>query len=167
MADSYTHFAVCLRDGLDIYSVANLPPFFKEMDLRTRESAIVTLCDTHVCIGCNQNTDRNKKAMVCFDCTEDLTGKGRYASTMLMAYTCGKVACKREAQRCLNEGTHTVAERGHYEFRYCCASCGTHRAERMRKCSGCLVVHYCSVKCQSQDWKSWHAKECKNTLVSQ
>ncbi|ETN82560.1 MYND finger [Necator americanus] len=42
-----------------------------------------------------------------------------------------------------------------------CHSCFLYSRERkLRFCSRCLTVHYCSVKCQRNDWHD-HSAECK------
>ena len=35
------------------------------------------------------------------------------------------------------------------------------KKDNLRRCTGCYHVSYCSVKCQTDDWKS-HKKQCKN-----
>ena len=44
----------------------------------------------------------------------------------------------------------------------CCASCGTGRGGgiELKKCNGCHLVRYCSVKCQ-REHRPKHKKECK------
>ena len=44
----------------------------------------------------------------------------------------------------------------------CCASCGTAAGDvvKLKKCTACHLVQYCSVKCQKDHWKQ-HKKECK------
>ncbi|KAI0462218.1 hypothetical protein LJB42_004306 [Komagataella kurtzmanii] len=32
--------------------------------------------------------------------------------------------------------------------------------KKLLRCSGCLVVNYCSLSCQLQDWNEFHSKEC-------
>jgi len=39
-----------------------------------------------------------------------------------------------------------------------CRRCGATK-EKMNKCGGCKRVHYCSVKCQKEDWPS-HKRAC-------
>lgn len=41
-----------------------------------------------------------------------------------------------------------------------CANCGS--SENLKRCSKCKQVFYCSSRCQVQDWKGKHRKECKN-----
>ena len=43
-----------------------------------------------------------------------------------------------------------------------CASCGTAENDdiKLKKCTACHLVRYCSVKCQKEHW-SQHKKECK------
>lgn len=41
-----------------------------------------------------------------------------------------------------------------------CATCKKHKTE-MKRCSQCKVVMYCSVECQSKDWKNGHKANCK------
>ena len=40
-----------------------------------------------------------------------------------------------------------------------CEKCGK-EAEKMKKCSVCKLVRYCSEECQLEDWKK-HKKKCK------
>eukprot|EP00984_Skeletonema_dohrnii_P018416 scaffold8594_cov81-Skeletonema_dohrnii-CCMP3373.AAC.5 len=44
----------------------------------------------------------------------------------------------------------------------CCASCGTEEADhiKLKKCTACYLVRYCSVKCQ-RNHRPKHKKECK------
>ena len=44
----------------------------------------------------------------------------------------------------------------------CCASCGTKAGDdiKLKKCTSCYLVKYCSVKCQKDHWPQ-HKKECK------
>ena len=44
-----------------------------------------------------------------------------------------------------------------------CQLCGK-EAQRMKKCSVCKLVRYCSEECQLKDWKS-HKKSCKETAA--
>ena len=44
-----------------------------------------------------------------------------------------------------------------------CEKCGK-EAARMKKCSVCKLVRYCSEECQLGDWKS-HKKSCKNAAA--
>ena len=43
-----------------------------------------------------------------------------------------------------------------------CASCGVAGGDdiKLKKCTACYLVKYCSVKCQRDHWKQ-HKKECK------
>eukprot|EP00984_Skeletonema_dohrnii_P015213 scaffold6528_cov67-Skeletonema_dohrnii-CCMP3373.AAC.1 len=44
----------------------------------------------------------------------------------------------------------------------CCASCGTEEVDgvKLKKCTACKSVRYCSVKCQ-KDHRSKHKRACK------
>ena len=47
-----------------------------------------------------------------------------------------------------------------------CAASGCNRQRRedgapLDQCSRCLCTYYCSVECQTADWKAGHKKECK------
>eukprot|EP00984_Skeletonema_dohrnii_P010457 scaffold4065_cov161-Skeletonema_dohrnii-CCMP3373.AAC.2 len=44
----------------------------------------------------------------------------------------------------------------------CCASCGTAANDdiKLKKCTACHLVRYCSVKCQKEH-RPQHKKECK------
>mmetsp|Transcript_34249 Transcript_34249/g.65958 ORF Transcript_34249/g.65958 Transcript_34249/m.65958 type:complete len:452 (-) Transcript_34249:229-1584(-) len=41
-----------------------------------------------------------------------------------------------------------------------CMCCGSIN-EKLKACSKCKAVHYCSHRCQSQDWTAGHRDECK------
>lgn len=38
-----------------------------------------------------------------------------------------------------------------------CATCGSDDAPN--QCAGCRLLHYCSVECQTSDWKAHHEEE--------
>ena len=40
-----------------------------------------------------------------------------------------------------------------------CAFCGEY-STKMKCCSGCMIVPYCSKRCQAKDWKSSHRAIC-------
>ena len=44
-----------------------------------------------------------------------------------------------------------------------CANCGDREDPeiKMKRCSACKIVHYCSTSCQNLDWK-FHKKNCNN-----
>jgi len=44
----------------------------------------------------------------------------------------------------------------------CCASCGTEEVDgvKLKKCTACKSVRYCSVKCQ-KDHRAKHKRACK------
>ena len=47
-----------------------------------------------------------------------------------------------------------------------CACCGVCKADmalgsKLRKCSGCGIVRYCSAECQKTHWSDRHKRECK------
>jgi len=44
-----------------------------------------------------------------------------------------------------------------------CQLCGK-EAEKMKKCSVCRLVRYCSQECQLEDWKE-HKKSCKKAAA--
>lgn len=41
-----------------------------------------------------------------------------------------------------------------------CANCGREKTE-VRLCKGCLIVAYCSIDCQRNDWIKGHKNKCK------
>mmetsp|Transcript_25990 Transcript_25990/g.65077 ORF Transcript_25990/g.65077 Transcript_25990/m.65077 type:complete len:368 (-) Transcript_25990:271-1374(-) len=46
-----------------------------------------------------------------------------------------------------------------------CHRCGRRaKGKSFRKCSGCLLVSYCSLECQRTHWSSGHKGECRATL---
>lgn len=40
-------------------------------------------------------------------------------------------------------------------------NCKVCNGEAKQKCSGCLLVFYCSKNCQISDWRSGHKNDCK------
>ena len=46
-----------------------------------------------------------------------------------------------------------------------CAFCGDFDSEKLKKCSGCGNVAYCSIKCQRQHWPA-HKNHCKAWKVT-
>jgi hypothetical protein len=42
-----------------------------------------------------------------------------------------------------------------------CSQCLTEAPNSLKRCTGCKVVQYCSVTCQSRAWKSIHKEECR------
>ncbi|KAH9410476.1 hypothetical protein TYRP_023622 [Tyrophagus putrescentiae] len=39
--------------------------------------------------------------------------------------------------------------------------CRSSKTVSLKKCSGCMNMHYCSKSCQKEDWKAGHKYECK------
>ena len=51
-----------------------------------------------------------------------------------------------------------------------CSACGKPKSknQKLRKCSGCYAVKYCSTECQKKHWKiGGHKKECKELKKQQ
>jgi hypothetical protein len=46
-------------------------------------------------------------------------------------------------------------------YRVCCNCSRIMPKKDIMKCSGCLKMYYCSVKCQVEDWKAYHKLLCK------
>ena len=40
-----------------------------------------------------------------------------------------------------------------------CETCGIVQ-DKMKKCSGCRIAHYCSETCQTEAWEPKHKAEC-------
>ncbi|KAG2005029.1 hypothetical protein CC2G_003528 [Coprinopsis cinerea AmutBmut pab1-1] len=43
---------------------------------------------------------------------------------------------------------------------------GTDQKDDSRECSGCRMVVYCSAKCQQDDWRRRHRKECRQMCIT-
>ena len=51
-----------------------------------------------------------------------------------------------------------------------CANCGRFKTKKnkikMKICEGCVLVYYCSRKCQKYDWKEKHRIQCEKLAIS-
>ena len=48
-------------------------------------------------------------------------------------------------------------------LKYVCANCGeeSQNNKQLKNCARCAVFHYCSKKCQAENWKAGHKVDCK------
>ena len=132
----------CMSDGLVSY-YCSVP-----CEIKSRKNC------TFICFNCDniiKESGEKKKMFVCASCR-----KARYCSKecQIAHWSNHKKICKE-----------IVEERKYPLFtenaKFTCGLCFKKSVKPFERCSGCKIIYYCSAKCQKEDWKKGHKKECK------
>jgi len=60
-----------------------------------------------------------------------------------------------------NNTDYELNTRAKSKNKYQCRYCKSYKYKKeLKKCSKCLTIYYCSISCQSRDWKEQHKLEC-------
>merc|ERR1712098_665312 len=66
---------------------------------------------------------------------------------------------KKEAEQLSTDRSGKTAEE--FLFQNLCSGCNVHFKEKLKFCSRCRNVYYCSPECQKRDWKR-HKADCRD-----